>query len=164
MPELYEITPNIQRLSAELEARGGELLYIAARMYELKLELDEYAAQQKEDIRSKDGRLFGTIIRGENQAHRREPRRSGPLRQTCFIRRIRGLETQARCFGNGRQSDFGRAVGLAVDGEYRAEGDGDFRVSAVSQAALDGFKGEVNDFRDFDRTDFPAGNSIASNL
>ena len=54
MPEIHEIIPNIQHLSAQLEQVGGELLTVAARMYELKLELDEYRDRQMEDIRSKE--------------------------------------------------------------------------------------------------------------
>jgi len=48
-----------------LEIIGGELLRVAARMYELKLELDEYSAEQKENIRSKESKGQIELLSGE---------------------------------------------------------------------------------------------------
>ena len=65
MPELHEIQPKIQSLSEQLEVVGNELLAVAARMYALKLELDEWEAEQHEDIRSKESGGHLTLLSGE---------------------------------------------------------------------------------------------------
>ena len=63
--ELHEIQPKILDASAELEKVGKELLQVASRMYYLKLELDEWTAEQHEDIRSKESGGYITLLSGE---------------------------------------------------------------------------------------------------
>lgn len=65
MPELHEITQKIQEQSAQLETVGNELLAVASRMYELKLELDEWESRQAADIRSKESGGFLPMKTGE---------------------------------------------------------------------------------------------------
>lgn len=76
MPELHEIQPKIQSLSEQLEQVGNELLAVASRMYYLKLELDEWIAEQKEDIRSKESGGYIKLLSGEKMKLTDETRES----------------------------------------------------------------------------------------